>query len=311
MTASLKLTALCREHSMKPCWLSTAVGCLLPVAALAQVDVADTAAAEPTASPRELQEDVQLLGTLATLELSAEQIVKIIPSLEQIQQHLVAIAARRTKVHGRQRSALERARGALIRGDRPSETTYTSIQRALRQLQLATQSETQKILQVEARIEGELTEQQLALIETREQREARLARVRELEGETTAAGYIVKQLTAIRELLPDQYARIRLRLANEIAVKTEGPRSSRFNAYRQRALTMLDDVYGWTVVQFEARLPTLAGDVREFLPIRPEADAPSAEGLIPYEEYADVLRNPRTLELLREMLARRGGGAGA
>lgn len=261
-------------------------------------------------SAQQARDDVRILGTLAQLQLGTEQIARIIPHLEQIQTHLTVIADRRARAYTQQQAALQTTRSALIQGETLRENAYDSIQRALRQLQLATQVEMQRVRQEEANVEAELTEAQLARIETSEQREARLARVRELEGEATAAAYIVKKLREIRELLPDEYARVRLRVANEIAVKTEGPRSSRFNAYRQRALALMDQAYGWTVADFQGKLSTLEQSVARHLEIRPEADAPSAEGLIPYEEYAAVLRNPRTVELLREALNRRGGGMG-
>ncbi|MFQ5808892.1 MAG: hypothetical protein ACE5JM_04645 [Armatimonadota bacterium] len=261
-------------------------------------------------SAQQARHDVQLLRTLAQLDLTTEQIPKIIPRLEQIRNHLEAIAERRAKTYGQHRTALANVRTALVEGRTPSQSTVETIQRALRQLQLAIQIQMQRVLQEEAGIQAELTEQQLGRIETKEQRDARRERVSEFEGETTAAAYIVKKLQEIRELLPDEYARVRLRLANEIAVKTEGPRSPRFNAYRQRALSVIDEAYSWTVVEFQGRLPTLEQSVATSLGIRPDADAPSAEGLISYEDYAAALRDPRTLELLREIIARRGGGAG-
>ena len=299
---------------MKSHWLLVVVVFLSSPAVLAQNPAGPPPDAEavlgPELSAQQARTDVHLLRVLARLGLTTEQIAAVIPYLEQIQLHLDAIASRRAKAYGQQRTALDNARAALIAGEAQRRTTYDNIQRALRQVQLATQIEMEKIQQAEAGIEAELTEQQLGLIETREQREARVARLRELEGEATAAAYIVKKLGEIRELLPDEYVRVRLRVASEIAVKTEGPRSSRFNPYRQRVLSMMDQAYRWTVAEFQAKQPTLEQSVVETLEIRADADVPSAEGLIPYEEYADVVRAPRTLELLREALARRGGEAG-
>jgi len=300
---------------MKSRSLLAAVVCLFSAATLAQdapvagerSDVAETARGEPLA-PRRTRDDVRLLRTLSELELTTEQIAKIIPLLQEIRTHLTAIAARRAKTHTAQRGALANARSALIRGETPRQSTYDTIQSSLRQLQISTQTLQQRVLQVESRIQAELTERQLLRIETREQREARLTRVRELEGETTARAYVVKKLQETRELLPDQYARIRLRLANELAVKTEGPRSPRFNAYRQRVLATMDQAYQWTAAHFQAQLPTLEQAVEDALEMRSDADAPSAEGLIPYEQYAGAIRNPRTRDLAREMLDRRGGG---
>ena len=295
---------------MKPGSLLVVAACFLPVLVVAQ-EAADVGAGGAQQMPaQQARDDLQLLRTLAQLDLTAEQIAKAIPHLEQIQAHLETIADRRAKTYAQERTALESTRTALIQGDTPRSSTYDNIRQALGQLQLAIQVAMQRVRQEEAGLEAELTGQQLDRIETSEQRDARIERVRELEGEMTAAAYIVKKLGEIRELLPDEYARVRLRVANEIAVKTEGARSPRFNAYRQRVLAMMDEAYRWTVVEFRAKLPTLERSVALGLEIRPEADAPSAEGLIPYEEYAATLRNPRTIELLREMLERRGGGAG-
>ncbi len=298
---------------MKSRWLLVVVVSLSSSAVLAQ----SAASAPPDAeaavgreiSAQQARTDVHLLWTLARLGLTTEQIAVVIPHLEQIQSHLNAISSRRAKAHGQQQTALDNARAALLERETPRQTTYDNIQRALRQVQLATQIEMEKIQQAEARIEAELTEQQLGLLEMREQRDARVARLRELEGEATAAAYIVKKLGEIRELLPDEYARVRLRVASEVAVKTEGPRSSRFSVYRQRVLSMMDQAYRWTVAEFQAKQPTLEQSVTDTLEIRADADAPSAEGLIPYEEYAEAIRAPRTLELLREVLARWGGEA--
>jgi len=303
-----------REHVMKSRSLVVILAYLLPVAVFAQ-ETAERGAGAGTAgdrqmSPRQLSDDVRLLRTLAQLELTTEQIGKIIPYVEQIRTHLNAVADRRAKTYGQQRTALENTRSALIQGSAPQRTTYDSIHGALRQLQLVIQVQMQKTEQVEANIQGELTERQLGRIEAKEQRDARLARVRELEGEATAAAYVVKKLKETRELLPDEYAGVRLRVANEIAVKTEGARSRRFNAYRQRVVAMMDEAYRWTVVEFQGRLPTLERSVATHLEIRRDADAPSGEGLIPYEEYIEALRNPRTPQLLREMFQRRGGGDG-
>ncbi|MGD8238400.1 MAG: hypothetical protein PVH68_07610 [Armatimonadota bacterium] len=294
---------------MRPYSLLVAVPCLFCAAAAAQ-DATNAPAAGEALSAQQARDDVRLLRTLAQLDITTGQIPRIIPYLEQIQAHLSTISQRRDKTYGQHRTALENVRTAVVEGRTPRQSAVETIQRALRQLQLSIQIQMQRVLQEEAGIQAELTEQQLGSIETREQRDARLERVRELEGQTTAAAYVVKKLQEIRELLPDEYAHVRLRLANEIAVKTEGPRSPRFNPYRQRALAMMDQAYRWTVVEFQGYLPTLDQSVATTLGIRPDADAPSAEGLIPYEEYAGALRDPRTLALLRQIIARRGGGAG-
>lgn len=259
--------------------------------------------------PERLRDDVRILKLIARLGLTSSQMRRILPELDKIQQAIAKAATEREKLRGDYADALAAARQALVEGKPLAASVQTRLDRLAQASRAVDAQMEEEIAACEARIERSLAPQQLDLIETAAQQEARLKRIEELEGETTAAGYVVKKLTEIREMLPDEYAGIRLRLATEIAQKIEGARSRRFNAFRQQLLRMMDNVYQWTDQEWKKSEPDLADTVSKYLNIRPDADPAPSGGVLSYERYRGLLRSPRTPALLREMLQASGGVA--
>jgi hypothetical protein len=269
------------------------------------------AANAETPSPQELPQDVALLELMRRLELTSAQMERILPELDAIQQAIRTAEADRDKLRRQYAAALNDARQALITGEVPSATTQTQLERLVQAARTIDANTEAAIAADEAQVERALTSQQLTMVETRAQEEARRARIQELEGETTASAYVVKKLTEIRNMLPDEYQASRLRIANDIAQRVEGAGSRRFNAFRQQSLRMMDNVFQWPDQQWAESLPTLNETVTKYLDIRPEANPAPAADVVPYQQYRDLLRSPRTPVVIRELLRAEGTEAPA
>jgi hypothetical protein len=259
-----------------------------------------------TPSPQELRQDVVLLELIRRLELTSAQMERILPELDAVQQAIHTAEADRDKLRRDYAAPLDAAREALIKGDVPGTATETQLDRLVQAARGIDTNTEAAIAADEAQVERALTSQQLTMIETRTQEEARRARIQELEGETTAAGYVVKKLTETRDMLPDEYQASRLRIANDIAQRVEGAGSRRFNAFRQQTLRMMDNVFQWSDQQWAESLPTLKGTVTKYLDIRPEANPAPAADVVPYQQYRELIRSPRTPVLIRELLHAEG-----
>lgn len=261
------------------------------------------APAPTPATPEQLLEDVELLMRLERLDLALSQMRQILPHLENLRRRVIRIAQLRANAYQRNRAALLRARRAMAAGEPVSPTDEGSINRALERLQRRIAAEEKAIDQLTRQIEAALTPEQLALIETQEQRELRRQRLEALRGHTTAASFIADQIMQAKQLLPDEYQRGRQAIATDIADRVEGRESPRYDAFLARLLTLMDDMYALPAPDFARREKSLERDVVVTLELRREQDVPSTRGMVTQEEYVELLRSTRTVELLRQMIA--------
>jgi hypothetical protein len=265
--------------------------------------------AAPAPDPETLLADIRLLRDVETLQLSLDQVKAILPHVQEIQTHVERIAELRTETFQKQARTIYHMRTALAAARPPGLRDNLALGRALQDLQSRVAGEQQDIVGLAQRVLGELNDTQRGLIETPAEEQARLQRLEALGGHTQAADFIVSQFRQIRDLLPDEYARSRGLIAENIVGRVEPPGSPRIPALTVAVLALMDEVYSLDPAQFAQRAPDLAHDIQTRLELSPIADVPPTAGKLTQTEFQEFLTDPRTVPVLQGLLAWRPGRA--
>lgn len=243
--------------------------------------------------------DVELLRTIRRVALTPEQIQKLLPLLQEVQQAQAEFAQERVKVTERLQKHLEAVIASLARGRAPSPARDDIIRNRLGALEKKRQQLEQKLQKVWDEVIGTvLTPDQAALIETRRQEGERLARLKLWQGAKTALDFVMNSLIRARDLMPDEYANARLAIAGQTAAGLLDPAAPGFSALQSTVAALFDELYAVPAQQFQRDEQKITEYVAQTLQITPSMRIPDENEIIPYSRFMDLIKSPRTLELL-------------
>jgi len=247
----------------------------------------------------QVAQDVELLRVVRRIALTQEQIQELLPLLQKAQQAQAEFAQERAEATERLQEHIEAVIDSLARGRAPTPARDDIIRDRLSALERKRQQLEQKLQKVwDEVISAVLTPDQAALIETRQQEAKRLARLKLWQGAKTALDFVMNSLKQARDLMPDEYANARLAIAGQTAAGLLDPAAPGFSALQSRVAALFDELYPVPAQQFQRDEARITEYVAQTLQITPTMRVPDEDEIIPYSRFMDVIKNPRTLELL-------------
>lgn len=243
-----------------------------------------------TVSPAHLWRDAHILWTATTLALSREQAQHIASLLTELQARLEATRTERAQLWHQGAEAVTAVVGAWIAGRQPAaQERAVADDVADRAANLTAQDEAAISAAIVA-VQQALSPEQVALFETAEEAEMRAEALMRYEGAPSLADYIVAQVDAHRELMPDEYVAVRLADAARVADKIADPRQPVYDEVFEAVLRLFDQVSNWHDEQYHAARPTLPDRVRQYLQITEDRRLTA----LPHDEFRAWLKDART-----------------
>jgi hypothetical protein len=256
-------------------------------------------------SPGELYRDVTALGLVSRLELTAAQIEKILPVVQQIAEQAAADATADDTAWQTVKPAADRAIAALLAGAAPADADTALLDRAATDRSEREDSRAALAADAAVQIQRVLTADQARRIETAAHQAQRKAQQARMGGADTPLDYIVRRLGEQGELMPDEYVRTRQDRALETAEAILGQDAPGVRALAGALLDIMDTVAQWTPADWTARRPTLADDIAKELPQQLDLSNEVAASLTKYEDFIGWITSERTAPVLSEVLAAR------
>jgi len=246
---------------------------------------------------RRARADVNALLIVRRLGLTSQQLEQIIPLLEAVQEQHGSAVATLDLLWDQNKAAIEGVINDWLAGRTPTlGASQAADQAATQAQQLDSQLQT-AVTSCVGSIGTMLTPEQLALIETPAQYEQRMRTQRQLQGASSVAEFIVWELDAQRELMPDEYNVVRRYKAQEIATLISAPNAPQFEPVVAAVLNLMDTTMAWSDPQYAQQRPTLADQVAQFLNL----PLPLGEQLITYDALMECIKSPRSAQVLQEL----------
>ena len=257
--------------------------------------------------PAAVYEEVQLLVTIQKLHLTPEQMQRLLATAQALDQQRQVIAEARATVWQEQQASIAAVNEAWLKGEAAPDDAQQAANKAIGEITQAEKALAQtKAGMVEGLI-GDLTEEQMRLVETRQQAQRRLDRQAALGGFETVGEYVAYRIEQMRDLMPDEYNLLRVADAREMAARILGPQARNLDQFTGALLEMMDQVMSWSAENFDKQYATLPAQVSKFLGIEEQQ---LSDEVVRYEELLALMESERTAALLAEIQASQGGGQG-
>jgi hypothetical protein len=274
------------------------LGVLLALGAAVLAQAPPVTAPPEGPSPSELYRDVRCLELVGRLALTAAQIGKILPVVQEIADQTTADQQADAEAWTKVAAASGRVVAALLAGVTPPPADTALVDQAAAERNRREDQRAALVADSVARIQRMLTAEQAWRIETAALQAERLARQARLEGAETPVEYIVRKLDQQAELMPDEYLRTREGRALEMAAAILGENAPGTRKLAVALLEIMDEVADWTPAQYAEQRPTLADQVAKSLDLPAEI----ADDLVKYEDFAGWITSERTPGALKELL---------
>ena len=260
---------------------------------------AQSTAGSPDFTPEQLYEQVTALQVASTLQLTSEQITQLTPLLEGIGEKRAALLSSADEVWNQYGEAIQQVISAQIGGQQASAEVRQSTRVGITNFGKQRDVYYRSLESSAALLQSYLTAQQRQIIAPPGPAESQAQRALALEGAGSLSEYIVSVIDIQRNLMPDEYALIRIPGAQRIAAKIVPPNSPQFGQVVEQVLQLSDTVYGQSQAQYVQQYPALGEQVAQYL----QLPAPSAKPPISYQQLLDFLASPYTLPLLQRRAA--------
>ena len=222
----------------------------------------DDNAMEVQQTPSELYRDVIFLRVITVLELTENQVGKVIPIARQVADQLIADEDADAQAYEEVSDAADAVIGSLLGGQNPPEVQLGLLNAAVNARMERERFRATLVGQAAAAIQRTLTAEQAAKIETAAEQLAREQTQARLGGAETPVDYIVARLEAQTKLMPDEYVRTREARAVQMAETLLGRDAQGVRSMAVGLLQVMNEVAAWTADENANRRPTLAKDIR-------------------------------------------------
>lgn len=245
-------------------WQVLAVGAAL---ALATVAVAQDATEAPgtamqavSSDAAELYEDVQILRTIRTLELSSEQMVELLAVNAQVLEEQADLAELRDEMWAEYQDEIQQVLDAWMKGETPSTRARTRADRAVNRVNEARGNLQNARWDATEELYDLLTDAQRDLVEPPGVAEEREARIERMGGVQSVGAYVADRLDAIRDLMPEEFDMLAPSEARRIARAIVGPDAGDLEQMTGAVLDMMREIYAWEAERYRQQ--------RESLPVQ-------------------------------------------
>jgi len=155
-------------------------------------------------------------------------------------------------------------------------------------------------------LRDDLTEEQRRLIQTEAQAQQRRQLQQRLGGAATVGEFLANELEQMRDLMPDEYQRVRTARARRIARRVLARRARNLDAFGGRILAIMDEVTSWSAEKYGEQRESLPAQISTSLGL--EEQQPT-EQMVTYEQVLALAKGERAAALLTSCLeASQGGG---
>jgi hypothetical protein len=148
-----------------------------------------------------------------------------------------------------------------------------------------------------------LTDDQRDRVEGPGVAEARRARAVRMGGVESVGQYVLTELDALRDLMPDEFQMLAPLEAERIARAIVGPDAANLPQMTDAVLNVILDVYGWNPDRYRQQRETLPTQIADALGFTPEDERPPVSWI----ELMRVATSSRT-PVVVEQIAPAGGG---
>ncbi len=260
---------------------------------------ADPAADSPEFSAEQLYEQVTVLQVASTLQLTSEQIAQLTPLLKGIGEKRDALLSSADEAWNQYGEVIQQAISAQIAGQPASAEVRQNAHAGITNFGKQRDAFYGSLASSAAQFGSYLTAQQRQLIAPPGLAESQAQRALLLEGAGSLSEYIVSVIDTQRDLMPDEYALIRIPEAQRVAAKIVPPNSPPFEQVTDQVLQLTDSVYGQSQAQYIQQYPALGEQVAQHL----QLPAPSSQLPISYQQLLDFVASHYTLPLLQRAAA--------
>lgn len=247
------------------------------------------------------------LRVAQTLQLDRTKAASILPTLEELDKQRAALAAWATAQWQANRTAVEATLRAW-RPDRPPEATgaqacarlHEDYLKNLKAYQQAVEKAATAVLAAAGVAQGVVEDPQAA--------EQRREMERRFDGSRSAAEFIVNTAEALRLLMADDYAIVRLPEAERVARRLGAREPVAADPLTATVLSVLDDLMTLPVEAFTTQRAALLRRVGQIIG---EPESAAIPPVLTWDAFTDWLKAPETLLVLRDLAGQPGSTAPA
>jgi len=250
-------------------------------------------------SPEQIYQQVDILWIVRRGQLDSEQVTQIIPLVESVSAARHKLLTEADDLWQEHQDTIEQVLQRWIGGGPGPVAGLSSVQPVVAHFRRQDADVQTSIVRAIEQILALLSADQARLVETRQERQQRQQLRAELGQVDNLPEYIVQQLAAQRELMPDEYELVRAIEARRLAAVIIDPRAPAYDRAAGAVLRLTDTVYNWPQQQYNAQYPALAEQVARFLNLPTPTEAPP----ISYDELVSFVSSGYAADLLRQMSA--------
>lgn len=251
----------------------------------------------------QLYEDVQLLRTIRALDLTHEQLGMLLQSNTGLIEQAAALKQLRASTWEDAEKDIEAVLEAWMSGETASTRKKAAADRAVNRVNEARSDYLNTRQKVAEALYAQLSAEQRALVEAPGVAEERAARVARMGGTESPGEYVLAELDAIRDLMPDEFGMLATAQAQRIAQAIVGRDSANLQQMTGSVLDVLRQVYGWTPQRYLEQRPTLPQQIEALLGIEALADTPP----VPWSELIRLTASTRTSLVVMAIVPPGGG----
>ena len=249
---------------------------IIPTVGRAQMQTPAPQTPDIPADTEQLYDEVQVLRTIRTLELSADQLVE----LTQINARVISegddLEQLREDTWDQYGEDIETVLDAWVAAEDAPNREKTAADRAVNRVNEAESNYQSARRDAAEALYGILSEAQRDLVESPGAAEERSARTTRMGGIESVGDYVVAQLDAIRDLMPEEFEMLASEEARRIAETIVGPNAGTQSQRQMRSAVrdIIREVYGWTPQRYQQQRPTLAAQISSNLGVPTEDERP-------------------------------------
>ena len=284
--------------------------------AMAQEEAEDDAdvAAPPavTASGAVIEAQVRALAIVQILGLKSEQIQVILPLLAAAQDRRQKRTEALDALWERSKATIESVDAALVAGRRADRRGVAAVEKTLKSHRQIMDNGDADLERIGEQVLSKLARDQLAMVQTTQQADARADSLERFDGAPSLAHYLARYAMAMRALQPDEYDVLRVAMGLRLAERLVAPDSRLFNQAVGDVLRILDTVRRMSDAEFDQKAAELPQAIARALRLR---DAGQDLPPVTHREFMLFVTNPESGVVLAKLApasaAEDGGTAAA
>ena len=250
----------------------------------------------------QLYEDVQLLRTIRTLDLSNEQLALLLQINASLAEQRRELAELRASTWAESKGAIESVLEAWVEGKTPSSRDKSAADRAVNRVNEATSDYERARQRLTEGFYEKLSTAQRKLVESSDKAADRAARVARMGGVESVGDYVLTELDAIRDMMPDEFRMLAGAEARRIATAIVGPNAANLEQMTAGVLNVLQQAYAWAPERYREQRPTMPQQIEQLLGIEEAEQAP-----VPWNELMRLTTSTRTTAVITALVPPGGG----